>query len=102
MAPDISSLISSDEPMIVIGMSEPDLITRLSGEKFFGSQTKLAEVVGVRPHTICEKKDSKNPLTYTQMVLILEKGPELGVNITPDDFFPGVNFKAKPQRKRAA
>jgi len=56
----------------------------------FGTQTRLAEAAGVKPHTISGKKDSANPLTHEQMRRILEKAPEMGVQVTPADFFPDI------------
>lgn len=55
----------------------------------FGTQTRLAEAAGVKPHTISGKHASPNPLTHSQMSRILEAAPAMGVEITPDDFFPG-------------
>lgn len=69
-------------------MSDISLITYLSDKKRFGTQTRLAQAAGVKPHTICGKKTSTNPLTHQQMIRILRNAPEMGVEITPADFFP--------------
>lgn len=69
-------------------MTEPNVIKHLTRKELFGTQTKLAEAAGCKPHTICGKRDSDNPLTYQQMRRILATAPEYGVEVTPDDFFP--------------
>lgn len=69
-------------------MVEPNLIEHLTGKGLFGSQTNLARAAGCAAHTICGKRNSPNPLTYQQMRRILASAAELGVAITPDDFFP--------------
>lgn len=66
------------------------VIVHLTQRDRFGSQTRLAEAAGVKPHTISGKAASPNPLTYAQMRRVLEAGPQMGVAITPDDFFPDV------------
>ncbi len=71
-------------------MSDIGVIAHLTQPELFGSQTKLAKAAGVRPHTISGKRDSENPLTYSQMRRILEEGPTLGVTVDPWDFFPGI------------
>lgn len=49
-----------------------------------GTQTAIAAAAGVRPHTICGKQASPNPLTYEQMERIMTADPR----VTPGDFFP--------------
>lgn len=84
-------------------MIEPKVIAYLTRDDMFGSQTKLARAAGCEPHTICGKRNSANPLTYQQMRRILEKGPEMGVFVTPEDFFPEFTAGlAKAKRKKAA
>lgn len=70
-------------------ISTHPVITHLTAKERFGSQTRLAAAAGVKPHTICGKRDSENPLTYKQMRNILRTAPEMGVEVRPDDFFPG-------------
>ena len=68
----------------------PDnVIDHLTSPERFGTQTRLAEAAGVRPHTISEKRHT-NSLTHAQMRRILAVAPKMGVVIGPDDFFPGV------------
>lgn len=67
-------------------MTDTTVIDHLKSR--FGTQTRLAEAAGVKPHTISGKKDSANPLTHEQMRRILERAPDMGVVVTPDDFFP--------------
>jgi hypothetical protein len=69
-------------------MIETNVIAHLTRKELFGSQTNLATALGCRPHTICGKRNSKNPLTYEQMRRILAVAAETGLSITPDDFFP--------------
>lgn len=64
------------------------LIEHLTNRERFGSQTRLAEAAGVKPHTISGKAKSENPLTYKQMRRVLEAAPDMGVSIGPADFFP--------------
>lgn len=71
-------------------MVEPNVIEHLTRKELFGSQTRLARAAGCEPHTICGKRNSRNPLTYEQMRRILSRAPDLGVLVTPEDFFPGL------------
>jgi hypothetical protein len=64
------------------------VIQHLTSKDRFGSQTRLAEAAGVKPHTISGKATGRNPLTYMQMQRVLAVGPEMGVEVAPDDFFP--------------
>jgi transcriptional regulator with XRE-family HTH domain len=64
------------------------VIRHLTAAERFGTQTRLAEAAGVRPHTISGKATGKNPLTYVQMQRVLRVGPEMGVDVAPEDFFP--------------
>lgn len=68
-------------------MSDVNVIAHLKTR--FGTQTRLAEAAGVKPHTISEKKQS-NCLTHAQMRRILQVAPEMGVEIDAWDFFPEV------------
>lgn len=61
-------------------------IARLKAK--FGTQTAIARAAGVKPHTICGKQGNANPLTYEQMRRILAAAPEMGVELSPADFFP--------------
>lgn len=63
-------------------------IAHLTAKDRFRTQTRLAAAAGVKPHTICGKKTSDNPLTFEQMERILRAAPDMGVPISPDDFFP--------------
>lgn len=63
-------------------------ITHLTQAERFGSQTRLAQAAGVKPHTISGKAASDNPLTHKQMHRILEVAPEMGVQVDAWDFFP--------------
>lgn len=69
-------------------MTDKPVIAHLRSR--FGTQTRLAEAAGVRPHTISGKRDSVNPLTYDQMRRILLTAPGMGVAVQPSDFFPDV------------
>lgn len=64
------------------------VITHLIAKERFGTQTRLAEAAGVKPHTISGKRATENPLTYKQMRNILRAAPEMGVAVQPADFFP--------------
>ncbi|WP_128115653.1 hypothetical protein [Brevundimonas diminuta] len=72
-----------------------NVIDHLTSPERFGTQTKLAEAAGVRPHTISEKRQT-NSLTHAQMRRILIVAPQMGVSIRPDDFFPGLTVEAEP------
>jgi transcriptional regulator with XRE-family HTH domain len=54
----------------------------------FGTQLRLAAAAGCAQSTMSEKRKS-NSLTHDQMRRLLKVGPEMGVEISPDDFFPG-------------
>lgn len=74
----------------------PDnVIQHLTSKDRFGTQTRLAAAAGVKPHTICEKKASANPLTHTQMRRILTVAPEMGVQVDAWDFFPDLKAQAE-------
>ena len=64
------------------------VIRHLTARDRFGTQTRLAEAAGVKPHTISGKAAGPNPLTYAQMQRVLRAAPDMGVEVTPDDFFP--------------
>ena len=66
-------------------MSDTNVIDHLT--RRFGNQTRLAEAAGVSQPTISERKRS-NSLSHDQMRRILRKGPEMGVEVAPEDFFP--------------
>lgn len=70
-----------------------NVIDHLTAPERFRTQTRLAEAAGVRPHTICEKRKT-NALTHEQMRRILRKAPEMGVELTPADFFPEIDGQA--------
>jgi hypothetical protein len=70
------------------------VITHLTSPAKFSTQTRLAVAAGVKPHTISGKSASPNPLTLSQMTRILDAAPAMGVEITPDDFFPGFSDRA--------
>jgi hypothetical protein len=70
-------------------MADTNVIDYLTAGERFGSQTRLAIAAGVRPHTISEKRRS-NALTHENMRRILRAAPQMGVTITPEDFFPGI------------
>ena len=70
-------------------MTDINVIDHLTAPERFGTQTRLAEAAGVRPHTISEKRHS-NALTHEQMRRILRIAPSMGVTLAPEDFFPGV------------
>lgn len=72
-----------------------NVIDHLTAPERFGTQTRLAEAAGVRPHTISEKRHT-NSLTHAQMRRILTVAPQMGISISPDDFFPGVLSQAQP------
>lgn len=64
------------------------VITHLTRPERFGSQTRLAQAAGVKPHTISGKASSESPLTHKQMHRILVVAPEMGVDVDAWDFFP--------------
>jgi len=66
-------------------MSDTNVVDHL--KKRFGTQTRLAEAAGVKQNTISDRKAS-NTLSHEQMRRILEKAPEMGVEVGPEDFFP--------------
>jgi hypothetical protein len=75
------------------------VITRLLSK--FGTQTAIAAAIGVKPHTICGKQANANPLTYAQMERLLERAPELGVDLAPSDLFPRIAANSDPETKAA-
>lgn len=70
-------------------MTDINVIDHLTAPERFRTQTRLAEAAGVKPHTISEKRHS-NSLTHDQMRRILKAAPTMGVEIGPEDFFPGM------------
>lgn len=70
-------------------MTDKNVIDHLTASERFRTQTRLAEAAGVKPHTISEKRRSGS-LTHDQMRRILKVAPEMGVDVTPDDFFPEI------------
>lgn len=78
------------------------VIAHLTQRERFGSQTRLAEAAGVKPHTISGKADTQNPLTYAQMRRILDAGPRMGIPVTPSDFFPDVAGQEPTKTAEAA
>lgn len=70
-------------------MTDINVIDHLTAPERFRTQTRLAEAAGVKPHTISEKRHS-NSLTHEQMRRILKAAPQMGVEISPGDFFPGL------------
>lgn len=83
-------------------MIETNIISHLTREELFGSQTGLARALGCTAHTICEKLSKRRPLTYEQMCRVLVVARERGFPITPDDFFRDLDLSEKPKRRRAA
>lgn len=83
-------------------MVETNVIKHLTRDELFGSQTNLARAAGCTPQTICEKRNSENPLTHRQMRRILSVGPEMGVPVTPEDFFPELAGRRQPPRRKKA
>lgn len=84
-----------------MGMDDaPNVIRHLTSPDLFRSQSNLARLIGVKPHTICEKQKTNN-LTHDQMRKILEVGKLLGIPVTPHDFFPEFKRRGRP-RKAAA
>jgi hypothetical protein len=65
--------------------SSPNVVAHLS--RRFGTQYRLAEAAGVKQNTISDRK-RVNSLTHEQMRRILRAAPQMGVAITPEDFFP--------------
>lgn len=68
-------------------MSDTNVIAHLAAPERFRTQTRLAEAAGVKPHTISERKET-NSLSHEQMRRILREAPKMGVQVTPEDFFP--------------
>lgn len=77
-----------------------NVIDHLTAPDRFKTQTRLAEAAGVRPHTICEKRKT-NSLTHDQMRRILRVAPDMGVAITPADFFPDLPANSNEQGRAA-
>ena len=76
----------------------PNVIEYLS--KKFGTQTRLAAAAGIRQHTMSERK-AVNSLSHDQMRRIMRAGPDMGVEITPYDFFPEIPAPEKAKVLRA-
>lgn len=70
-------------------MSDINVIDHLTAPERFKTQTRLAQAAGVKPHTISEKRHT-NALTHEQMRRILRVAPEMGVDVSPTDFFPEI------------
>lgn len=64
-----------------------NVIDHLTAPQRFRTQTNLAKAAGVAQNTISERK-STNRLSHDQMRKILRAAPGMGVEVTPDDFFP--------------
>lgn len=75
-------------------MADNPVITALCAK--FGTQTRLAQAAGVKPHTISGKRGTANPFTHEQMCRILKVAPTMGVALTPADFFPPQVLSASP------
>jgi uncharacterized protein (DUF2384 family) len=69
----------------IIAPMTDNVVDHLS--KLFGTQTKLAMAAGVKQNTMSERRQT-NSLSHQQMRRILKVAPEMGVEVTPDDFFP--------------
>lgn len=68
----------------------------------FGNQTRLAAAAGISQPTISERKKS-NTLSHEQMRRIMSVGPSMGVEVTPNDFFPELTpANDNPSVERAA
>lgn len=78
------------------------LIDHLTSRSLFKNQSELAEAAGIKPHTLSGKKGGDNVFTLSQMRRLLVVGQELGVPITPNDFFPDLELGRKSRRGRAA
>jgi predicted XRE-type DNA-binding protein len=63
----------------------PNVIDHLKSR--FGNQQRIAEAAGVTQGTISDRR-ARNSLSHKQMRTILKTAPDMGVEITPDDFFP--------------
>lgn len=68
-------------------MTDTNVIDHLT--RRFGNQTKLAEAAGISQPTVSERKKS-NSLSHAQMRRILKVAPQMGVTVTPEDFFPEI------------
>lgn len=66
-------------------MSDTNVVEHLKG--LFGTQVALAKAAGVKQNTISDRR-AANSLTHAQMRRILARAPEMGVQVTPEDFFP--------------
>lgn len=80
-------------------MTDTNVIDHLTAK--FGTQIKLAKAAGVAQNTISDKK-AANRLSHEQMRSILRKAPEMGVVVTPDDFFPEFQPEDEPATAEAA
>lgn len=66
-------------------MSDINVVDHLAAR--FGTQTALAKAAGVKQNTMSDRK-AANTLTHAQMRRILDAAPDMGVSVTPADFFP--------------
>lgn len=66
-------------------MSDTNVVEHLKG--LFGTQVNLAKAAGVKQNTISDRR-ARNSLTHEQMRRILRNGPDMGVSVSPEDFFP--------------
>lgn len=70
-------------------------------KKRFGTQTRLAEAAGVKQNTMSDRR-ATNSLTHDQMRRILKVAPEMGVEVSPGDFFPEFIADEAPSQDAAA
>lgn len=75
-------------------MTAINVIDHLTAPDRFKTQMRLAEAAGVKQNTISDRR-AANSLTHEQMRRILKRAPEMGVHVTPDDFFPELNAEAE-------
>lgn len=68
-------------------MADINVIDHLTAPERFKTQIRLAEAAGVKQNTISDRRAS-NSLTHEQMRRILRNAPQMGVAVTPEDFFP--------------
>lgn len=77
----------------------PNVIDHLTSR--FGTQLRLAAAAGCAQSTMSEKR-KYNALTHDQMRRLLRTGPEMGVSITPADFFPEMGANDDRDAEKAA
>lgn len=83
---------------------KPNVIEYLTAPERFGNQTRLGQAIGLGQSSVAGRKKA-NSLSHDQMRTLLKVAPELGVPLSPFDFFPELasdNADTPSPRKAAA